>query len=187
MKKVNKNLHIDTVLLTVVIVLVAIGLVFVYSASMYSAKKDFDNEYYFLIKQAIGAAVGFVCMFACVFLPTELLKKAALPCFVLSLVLLGLVFVPGIGIENYGAKRWLGSGSLSVQPSEIAKFAFVLLASAFMAKKPELMKKFRGIAIVGGMGLVVCLLIILEPNMSITMCVAAVTLCMIFIGGSISK
>ena len=184
MKKVNKNLHIDTVLLTVVIVLVAIGLVFVYSASMYSAKKDFDNEYYFLIKQAIGAAVGFVCMFACVFLPTELLKKAALPCFVLSLVLLGLVFVPGIGIENYGAKRWLGSGSLSVQPSEIAKFAFVLLASAFMAKKPELMKKFRGIAIVGGMGLVVCLLIILEPNMSITMCVAAVTLCMIFIGGA---
>jgi len=163
--------------------LLVIGLVFVYSASMYSAQKDFSNKYYFVTKQAVGIAVGYVALVGMSFVSLEKIKKFALPVYIFSLFLLLLVFVPGIGIENYGAKRWIGTGGFSIQPSEIAKFAFVLLSSAYMSKNPQKMQTFRGLAVVGLMGIVVCLLVILEPNMSITMCIAIVMMSMLFIGG----
>lgn len=173
----------DFVIIAVVFLLVVTGLVFIYSASCYSAQKDFGNPYYFVTKQFAGAIVGVVAMVGCAFLPTQKLQKFALPIYIFSLVLLALVFVPGIGIENYGAKRWIGSGGFSIQPSEIAKFAFVLASSAYIAKKPQKMTTFGGMLVVVLLGVAVCLLIILEPNMSITMCVALAMLSMLFVGG----
>ena len=173
----------DFVIIAVVFLLVVTGLVFIYSASCYSAQKDFGNPYYFVTKQFAGAIVGGVAMVGCAFLPTQKLQKFAIPIYVFSLVLLALVFVPGIGIENYGAKRWIGSGGFSIQPSEIAKFAFVLASSAYIAKKPQKMTTFGGMLVVVLLGVVVCVLIILEPNMSITMCVALVMFAMLFVGG----
>ena len=186
MKKAYKRSGIrpDVAVVCLVTALVTLGLVFVYSASMYSAQKDFGNKYYFLNKQIVGALVGAAAMTGAAFFPAEKLKKAAVPLFIASVVLLGLVFVPGLGIENYGAKRWIGVGGFSFQPSEIAKFAFVILASAYMAKRPADMKKFRGILAVAAMGVTVCLLVIAEPNMSITMCVALVMVAIMFIGGA---
>lgn len=186
MKKAYKRSGIrpDVAVVCLVTALVTLGLVFVYSASMYSAQKDFGDKYYFLNKQIVGALVGAAAMTGAAFFPAEKLKKAAVPLFIASVVLLGLVFVPGLGIENYGAKRWIGVGGFSFQPSEIAKFAFVILASAYMAKRPADMKKFRGILAVAAMGVTVCLLVIAEPNMSITMCVALVMVAMMFIGGA---
>lgn len=186
MKKAYKRSGIrpDVAVVCLVTALVTLGLVFVYSASMYSAQKDFGDKYYFLNKQIVGALVGAAAMTGAAFFPAEKLKKAAVTLFIASVVLLGLVFVPGLGIENYGAKRWIGVGGFSFQPSEIAKFAFVILASAYMAKRPADMKKFRGILAVAAMGVTVCLLVIAEPNMSITMCVALVMVAMMFIGGA---
>lgn len=179
----RRKVGVNAALILTVAALVVIGLVFIYSASMYSAQKDFGDRYYFLNKQIVGALVGAAAMACAAVLPLEKLRRWALPIYIVSLVLLALVFVPGIGIENYGAKRWIGKGSFSLQPSELAKFAFVLLSSAYMAKHADKMKKFSGLAAVGAMGVGVCLLIILEPNMSITMCVALVMICMLFIGG----
>jgi len=130
-----------------------------------------------------GALVGAVAMACCTFIPVSTLKKFAVPTYLFSLVLLALVFVPGIGIENYGAKRWIGFGGFSLQPSEIAKFALVLVCSLYMSKNPSQMSGFKGIAIVSLLGIAVCVLVILEPNMSITMCVALVTFAMLFVGG----
>ena len=92
--------------------------------------------------------------------------------------------MPGVGIENYGAKRWIGSGGFSLQPSEIAKFSLVLVCSLYMSKRPDQMAGAKGIAVVSLLGLAVCALVILEPNMSITMCVALVTFSMLFVGGA---
>ena len=171
------------IVIACVFLLVTVGLVFIYSASNYSAQKDFGNPYYFVTKQFAGALVGAVAMACCTFIPVSTLKKFAVPTYLFSLVLLALVFVPGIGIENYGAKRWIGFGGFSLQPSEIAKFALVLVCSLYMSKNPSQMSGFKGIAVVSLLGVAVCLLVILEPNMSITMCVALVTFSMLFVGG----
>lgn len=70
----------------------------------------------------------------------DLLKKFYIAAVVVSALLLGCVFIPGLGIENYGAKRWIGFGGFSFQPSEIAKFSFVLFCAAYASRRD--MKNF---------------------------------------------
>ena len=171
----------DLVLLFAVLMLVAIGLVFVYSASMYTAQITYGNKHFLLTKQAFGAAVGLIAMLAISQINLKFIKKLWIVGIVVAAVLLALVFVPGLGIENYGAKRWIGVGSFSMQPSEIAKFAFVLFTAVFMEKAD--MGKFRNCLVVIGVGVVFCGLIITEPNMSITMCMAMLMVIMLFLGG----
>ena len=172
---------IDLPLLFAVAALTLLGLVFVYSASFYSAKDHYGNAFFFVEKQAVGAVVGSVAMTGFCLLKPQFLQKFWLIGVVLSVVLLALVFVPGIGIENYGARRWIGFGGFSLQPSEIAKFAFVLFAARFMSKVD--MSKFRNTLPVICVGGLFCLLIIIEPNMSITMCMGLLMLTMLFVGG----
>ena len=173
--------RIDYILFSAVIALVFIGLLFVYSASYYSADITYNNKYFFLTKQAIGAAVGLVAMLVATRIKLEFIKKLWIVGVVLSAVLLALVFVPGISIENYGARRWIGVGSFSMQPSEIAKFAYVLFAAACMSKLDT--SKLRSFLPQIGVGVLFCGLIIAEPNMSITMCMAMLMVIMLFLGG----
>jgi cell division protein FtsW len=98
-------------------------------------------------------------------------------------VLLGLVFVPGIGVENYGAKRWIGFGGVTLQPSEISKFALILFSATVLSKNPENVRTFKGILPVLIFGGITCVFIILEPNMSITVCVALLMVTMLFSAG----
>lgn len=171
----------DIVLTLVVFALVAVGLLFVYSASNYSAEQTYGNKCYFVAKQAVGAAVGIAAFFLCANISLAFVKKLWIVGVAVSAVLLGLVFVPGIGIENYGAKRWIGFGGFSLQPSEIAKFAYVLFCSVYMARFD--MTKLHYAVVPLAVGGALCLLIITEPNMSVTVCVAAVMVVMLFLGG----
>lgn len=173
--------RIDYILLGAVIALVLIGLLFVYSASSYSAEITYGNKYFFLSKQAIGAAVGLVAMFVAMQIKLDFIKKLWIVGIVLSVILLVLVFVPGISIENYGARRWIGVGSFSMQPSEIAKFAYILFCAVCMSKLD--MSKLRNCLPSIVVGIVFCALIIAEPNMSITMCMAMLMIIMLFLGG----
>ncbi len=174
----------DLLFLGGVILLAGLGLVFVYSASSYNAKVQYGDEFFFFKKQLVGFVIGLVSMIAVSFLPYEKLKKGGIPALVLSLILLALVFVPGLGKSNYGATRWIGFGSFTIQPSEIAKYGFVLFTAGYFAKDPGRMRKFTGLLPVLFAGLSVCVLIMLEPNMSVTMCVGAIMIGMIFLGGA---
>ena len=98
--------------------------------------------------------------------------------------MLALVFVPGIGVTNYGATRWIGFGSFTIQPSEIAKYAYALFAAAYFAKNPHKVKTVKGVLPVLGAGALLCVLVILEPNMSITMCIGILMLALIFLSGT---
>ena len=173
----------DILLPIAVILLAVIGTVFIYSASNYSAAKTYGDEFSFVKKQVIGIALGIVAMvFTCIF-DYRKLKKFILPVAIISFALLLLVFVPGIGVENYGAKRWIGLGGITLQPSEIAKFSLILFCATYTAKNPAIIKTFKGILPVLLFGGVTCLLIIIEPNMSITVCVAMLMLTMLFAAG----
>ncbi len=173
----------DYALIIAVVLLAVIGTVFIYSASNYSALATYGDAFYFVKKQAIGIALGVVAMVFTGFYDYKKLRKFNIPVAIISLVLLGLVFVPGIGVENYGAKRWLGFGGVTLQPSEIAKFALILFSATYVSNKPEKQNTFLGILPVLFFGLIVCVLIILEPNMSITVCVLALVFTMLFAGG----
>lgn len=185
MKKVSKLLtSVNFWIMFLMLFLTIFGCVMVYSASSYSSNKTYSNEFHFLIKQIIGVVVGFAGFVFFSFFDYKKLAKFKWVGVIISVVLLCLVFVPGLGVENYGAKRWVGVGGLTFQPSEIAKFALVLFAACHLSKNHEKVGKFKTILpvlLVGGM---FCLLVILEPNMSITMCLGLVMMIMLFAGGT---
>ena len=175
----------DVSILVVTILLSAIGVLFVYSASSYSAEKQYGDPFYFLRKQLIGFALGVISMLIVGRLNCQRLrgKRLRYVALVLPMLLLALVFVPGVGKSNYGATRWIGIGSITIQPSELAKYGFVIFVSAYAADDMCRMRTFKGVLPILLSGGVICLLIILEPNMSVTMCVGCLMLAMLFLGG----
>ncbi len=169
------------------LVLVVFGAIMVYSASFYSASRNYNNQYFFLIKQLLGIAVGTAFMIILSKIDYNRLPKFSIPFVIVTFILLGLVFVPGIGVENYGARRWIRLVGFTIQPSELAKFAFVLFCSVYLSKNYEKIKNFKKLLPILIAGCGYCLMIILEPNMSITMCMGLVMLFMLFIGGASFK
>ena len=94
------------------------------------------------------------------------------------------MFVPGLGVKVYGATRWINLGITTIQPSEIAKFGFVIFASCSLSMAQRKVKSFKGIIPSILAGALICLLIILEPNMSITICTGVSLVSMLFGGGA---
>ena len=183
-RKSNKSRG-DVCILVLTVLLAAFGVVAVYSASGYVAKTQYGDEFYFAKKQLIGFVLGLVAMFFCGQFDYQKLKgkKARWVALIVPIILLALVFVPGIGKSNYGATRWIGIGSVTIQPSELAKYGFVIFASAYMSENIGEMRTFKGVLPVLLSGGAICLLIIIEPNMSVTMCVGLLMLSMLFLGG----
>ena len=185
-KKIQVAKKIDKTLVSVfvlVLFLVAFGCLMVYSASFYSASVRFDNEYFFLFKQLLGVALGIFAMIFFTFFDYHLLKKFRYIILAVSVVLLILVFVPGFGVQSYGANRWINILGISIQPSEITKFALILFLASYLSENHEKIKTFKGLLpalIVAG---VLCVLVIIEPSMSVTMCLAFLTFFMLIIGG----
>ena len=163
------------------------GCIMVYSASSYSAQYHYGNQYFFLYKQIFGVVIGIALMLILSFVDYHKLKKFKWALVIISAVLLALVFVPGIGTESYGAKRWISLLGFSLQPSEIAKFALVVFCAAYLSDNHDKIKTLKGLLPVLGVAGLLCLLVILEPSMSVTMCLAFTTLFMLIIGGITKK
>ena len=180
---VKNKRHGDFLLLVAVVLLATIGTVFIYSASNYSAKATYGDAFYFVKKQAIGVVLGTAAMIFTAFFDYGKLKKITLPLAIVSFILLALVFVPGIGVENYGAKRWIGIGGLTLQPSEVAKFSLILFAATYISAYKDRSTDFKGVLPVLIYGGATCLFVILEPNMSITVCIALLTFTVVFAAG----
>ncbi|MGN0817898.1 MAG: putative lipid II flippase FtsW [Candidatus Coproplasma sp.] len=174
----------DVPLLICVLTVVIFGCVMIYSASSYVGEVQYGDSMYFVKKQLIGVVLGVAAMIAAAFFPYKKLIKAQWPLIIAAFILLALVFVPGVGKTNYGATRWIGFGSFTIQPSEIAKYAFALFAAAYFSKNYDKVKTVKGVLPVLAVGVGLCLLIIAEPNMSITMCVGILMLGLIFLSGT---
>ena len=163
--------------------LVAFGCLMVCSASYYTAGVRYGNEYFFLLKQLLGVVLGIFAMIFFTFFDYHILKKFRYIILAVCIVLLILVFVPGFGVQSYGANRWVNFFGISIQPSEITKFALILFLASYLSENHDKIKTFKGLLpalIVAG---VLCLLVIIEPSMSVTMCLAFLTFFMLIIGG----
>lgn len=164
------------------LVLSLIGLVFIYSASSYSAQIQLGDSFHYVKTQSVALFLGLMLMLAVTFVDLKKVKKASFVVYVVSLILLALVFVPILGVESYGAKRWLNLGFFTIQPSEYAKFGMVIFLAKVMADRgANTLSKIFLLLLIGG---VVATLLLLEPNMSITICVVLVMVIMIFVGGA---
>ena len=171
----------DKILVVCALTLAVFGIVMQYSASSYIALQQTGDEFFYVKKQALSLVVALVAAFGASRLSSGLLKKISPVLLAVSLVLLALVFVPGLGVEKYGATRWLNLGFTTFQPSELAKFALMIFIAARLSEKS--CARFRDMVAILAPTLAVCALIMLEPNMSITVCVGLCVLLMLFVGG----
>ncbi len=172
----------SVIIIICALALAVFGCVMVYSASKYSATQQYGNQFFYLKKQIMGVAIGLVGLVICYFINHKIYKKFYWVFYVVGLVFLILVFVPGLGKTSYGATRWIGFGSFTMQPSEISKFCLVFFLAGYLCDGDKL-NKIKHILITLSLGGLYCVLIMLEPNMSITMCVAMTLIFMLFIGG----
>ncbi len=179
MRKINLKIPVLAVVLSV------FGVVMIYSASSYSAQRTYGDAFFYVKKQVFALILGIFAMTALIFVDLDKLRKYSWVFYAAGLVLLAAVFVPGLGVESYGAKRWLNLGVTTVQPSEYAKFTTVFFLADFMSERD--MRKTKNLFAALAIGMAECVLIILEPNMSITVCAAAVVAIMVFAGGAKGK
>lgn len=157
------------------------GLLMQYSASGYAALTRYGDEFFYLKKQSVALVAAVVCMLFFSRVEPRLLAKLSPVFLVVSIGLLAALFIPGLGVEMYGATRWLDLGLGTVQPSEFAKFALVLFMASVLAEKKEI--GFWRFALCAFAAASVCVLIMLEPNMSIAVLVALVAMFMLFVCG----
>lgn len=181
---VKKKHKFNFAIFFLMLILLSIGCLFVYSASFYQAEITYGDKAFFLKKQIIGVVVGLAAFTFFSLLDYHFLRKFRWWLFGISVVLLLAVFIPGIGVTNYGATRWINLKITTFQPSEIAKLALIVLSSSILSKSTETIKSFKGLLPVLLIGGVYCALIIVEPNMSITICIALLTVVMLFVGGA---
>lgn len=128
--------RLDSKLLFTVCALLAIGLVAIASAGVFYAEMRFNDEYFFFKRQLIfGILPGMVALYFFQRMDYHRWQKVVVPFFVLNVILLILVFIPGIGAKVYGASRWVQIGPLSFQPSEMTKLAVILYLAAWFAGK----------------------------------------------------
>ena len=169
------------------LLLAAGGLVMVYSASIEIAatsRYTGDNSAYFLVRQAIFLAAALLAATVVFLVPVRLWQKAAPWLFVVGVVLLVLVLVPGIGREVNGARRWLNLRAFNVQPSELMKLGAVLYAADYTVRKHAVLKRFKkGLLPMLGVMLLVSWLLLREPDFGAFVVIAITTFGMIFLGG----
>lgn len=163
------------------LILSAFGMLMIYSASSYSAELDYGDPLFYVKKQLLGFLPGLVAMYGIYKIKPEFLKKISPAALIVSLVLLAAVFIPGLGQTSYGATRWINLGFITFQPSEIAKFALMLFLARIYSVYPPV--KFKHLLLPVGATVAVLALIMLEPNMSITLSVAAAAFLLTFAAG----
>ncbi len=177
----------EVAVIFLVLGLALFGCLMVFSASSYSAAYHYGNKFFFLFKQLFGVALGIAAMFFFAFVDYHILQKFRWWVLGASVILLVLVFVPGFGVQSYGANRWVNFFGISVQPSEIAKFALVLFLACYLSQKHDSIKTFKGLLPPLAIAGLLCLLVIIEPSMSVTMCLGLVTFFMLIVGGMSKK
>ena len=163
------------------------GLAMVYSASWYNSQLFHGTKFHYFNNQLIGFVLGLVGLGIAYTVDYRVYKKWFVWIYGAGILLLALVFIPGIGITRLGASRWIGVGGFTMQPSEIAKFALVIFISSIAVygkSETQNILSFKKSLIILGAGLLYCVMIFVEPNLSITLVVGATTFVILFLVGA---
>jgi cell division protein FtsW len=169
------------------LLLAAMGLVMVYSASIATAEASrytANNAAWFLARHGTYLSVALIAAITVFLIPARLWQKLAPWLFLAALAALALVLVPGFGREVNGARRWLDLPGFSVQPSEAMKLAVVLYAADYTARKHAVLKSFRrGLLPMLAVMLLVSWLLLREPDFGALVVIAVIAFSILFLGG----
>lgn len=181
-----KNKSLDYGLLIVVLVLLAIGLVTVLSASAHYSLRTEGDSYFYVKKQLLFAVVGIISMLIISRIDYRILNsRISYVLLGIAFVMLCLVFVPGIGVTRNDATRWINLAGFQFQPSEIMKVAMIFFIATTISKNPKRIKQFWAgfvpyLVLIGA----IAVLLLLEPHMSATIIIAVIAIAMIFVAGA---
>jgi cell division protein FtsW len=162
-----------------------LGLVMVMSASSVVALDEYGSSWYFVLRQAGWAAAGAAALVIIARTDYHRWRRYSGPFLVASLVLLAVVLVPGIGVGANGATRWIGIGSFTVQPSELAKLALLIWVADLLSRRAAYMHNTRAtlrpvIVVLA----TTATLVMLQPNLGTTIVLAAIALALCFVAGT---
>ncbi|NLC35777.1 MAG: putative lipid II flippase FtsW [Alcaligenaceae bacterium] len=178
---------VDGALIVVCATLALFGLLMVYSASIALADGPrYANygQYFFVTRHGVFILLGTVAALITFTIPMQVWERFAVPLFLLCLLLLVIVLIPGVGREVNGARRWLPLGIVNFQPSELMKVAVVLFAADYTVRKQQHMHNFlRGFLPMSCALAVVGMLLLLEPDLGAFMVIVAIAIGVLFIGG----
>ena len=181
----------DWALLWTVFALLGLGLVMVYSASaaIAEAKSANQQSMFYLIRHTMYLVVGLAAGYAAFQLPSNLWQKLAPWLFVIGVICLIAVLIPGIGKVVYGSRRWIPLGPLgNFQPSELVKLFTVIYAADYTVRKAAMMHDLRhGFLPMFGVMVMVGGLLLLEPDFGAFVVIVAIALGIIFLGGFNAK
>ena len=175
----------DALLFAVVAALIGIGLVMIFSASSATAYADFHDSAHYLKRQSIWLVVGLGAAFAAYRCDYRKLKTIAPYAVGFTVLALLVTLIPHIGSSAGGARRWLGAGPISFQPSEFAKLALVLYLATALANWGERVRSFsRGVWPILVVTLALALPVLLEPDMGTASLLIFTAFTMLFVAGA---
>ena len=177
----SKADSVDLPILTVVLVLLGFGLIMLFSASQARAYSAFGDSFWYVKRQFLWALLGGAAMFVFSRIDYKKLGKFAFAVLVVSLVLLVMVIIPGVGTTTNGATRWL----FGFQPSELAKFAIILFFANSISKNQDKIQSFTQgfLPYLCVLGLFLVFLA-LEPHFSCIILITFTSMLLLFVGGA---
>ncbi|MFI5394649.1 MAG: putative lipid II flippase FtsW [Candidatus Binatia bacterium] len=165
--------------------LAGLGIVMVFNASYFFAQDRYGDPLIFFRKQLFALGCGAALLLIVSHLRLEWFERIAYPAFICIMVALALVLVPGVGIARGGARRWIGVGPFSFQPSEFAKVIVVLYLARSIARKRERMTEFFAGVVPHLFVVGLCaLLVVVQPDFGTAAIIVLVLVLMLYGGGA---
>ena len=180
-KRKQTKIPLDYTLIMLIVILVVFGLVMIYSTSYYTATSKYGDPAHWVIRQGIFAAVGLVAMIGVSFFDYHKFWKWSLWFYIV--VNVALVYVLFFGVESNGARRWIGFGSFTIQPSEIAKLMIILCYAKLLSININRLSNWR-VAVVISLVMAVTVGLVGIENLSTAIILSAIIAIMLYVASS---
>lgn len=183
-EKKGRGINVDFPLIIITILLTVFGVVMVFSASYYNSINDYGTPYSYLFSQGRYAIIGFIIMYITSRIDYRKWRRWGGVLAIIGFFLLCLIFTP-LGIEVNGATRWLGIPGIpfTVMPGEVEKFVMILFCASYFSRDMNRAGNLRGLLPVVIYTVVVCLLIVKQPNLSTAITVFMIAVGIAFVAG----
>lgn len=178
-----RNIRLN--LFTLTVILICVGIIMIYSSSSIYAWERYHDGFFFLKRHLAFLLIGVMLAFLMMCVDYRKLQEISKPLLIISVFLLILVLVPGLGRQVSGAQRWFRYKFISFQPSELAILAVIIYISDFICRKGNFIRNFwKGffppMAVFG----MIAMLILMQPDLGTTVSIGAVTIIMVFVAGT---
>lgn len=174
---------IDNIFLSLVLIILTIGLVMLFSASYAFSYAQYGNSYKFIMRQGAFGVIGVGVMLAVSKIDYHIWRKFAWIIYGISMLMLVILLILPPMLKGKDVKRWIVIGPINFQPSEIAKFAVILLFSSLIAANYKQMKRIGFLAFLIGILGITCVLVVFEPHLSATVLIFSIGIVLMIVGG----